>query len=138
MCPATDKNDLTTTLNLWSRHHHGVLTGGTLFIGDVSRPDLLTSFGLSAEELVGRLYDSSRNKLLTLPDSTRVFSARGAGSSCDKPLSNKTESTIGVKRATNYAPDGNMSRALIRNTWNTRILDELTPQHRDVIIPKHR
>ncbi|NQV96971.1 MAG: MBL fold metallo-hydrolase [Acidimicrobiaceae bacterium] len=82
---------------------YGVLTGDTLFIGDVGRPDLLTSVGVSADELAGQLYDSLRNKLLTLPDATRVFPAHGAGSSCGKKLSNETESTIGIQRATNYA-----------------------------------
>jgi len=82
---------------------YGVLTGDTLFIGDVGRPDLLTSVGVSADELASQLYDSLHNKLLTLPDATRVFPAHGAGSSCGKKLSNETESTIGVQRATNYA-----------------------------------
>lgn len=82
---------------------YGVLTGDTLFIGDVGRPDLLTSVGVSAGELAGQLYDSLHNKLLTLPDATRVFPAHGAGSSCGKKLSNETESTIGIQRATNYA-----------------------------------
>ncbi len=82
---------------------YGVLTGDTLFIGDVGRPDLLTSVGVSANELAGQLYDSLHNKLLTLPDATRVFPAHGAGSSCGKKLSSETESTIGLQRATNYA-----------------------------------
>lgn len=82
---------------------YGVLTGDTLFIGDVGRPDLLTSVGITAEVLAGQLYDSLHNKLLTLPDATRVFPAHGAGSSCGKKLSNETESTIGLQRATNYA-----------------------------------
>lgn len=82
---------------------YGVLTGDTLFIGDVGRPDLLTSVGVSADELASQLYDSLHNKLLALPDATRVYPAHGAGSSCGKKLSNETESTIGVQRATNYA-----------------------------------
>ncbi len=82
---------------------YGVLTGDTLFIGDVGRPDLLTSVGVSADELASQLYDSLHSKLLVLPDATRVFPAHGAGSSCGKKLSNETESTIGVQRATNYA-----------------------------------
>ncbi|MEO8162701.1 MAG: MBL fold metallo-hydrolase, partial [Ilumatobacteraceae bacterium] len=82
---------------------YGVLTGDTLFIGDVGRPDLLTSVGVSADELASQLYDSLHNKLLVLPDATRVFPAHGAGSSCGKKLSNETESTIGKQRATNYA-----------------------------------
>ena len=82
---------------------YGVLTGDTLFIGDVGRPDLLTSVGVSADELASQLYDSLHEKLLKLPDATRVYPAHGAGSSCGKKLSNETESTIGVQRATNYA-----------------------------------
>ncbi len=82
---------------------YGVLTGDTLFIGDVGRPDLLTSVGVTAEELARKLYNSLHEKLLTLPDETRVFPAHGAGSACGKALANETESTIGVQRRTNYA-----------------------------------
>lgn len=82
---------------------YGVLTGDTLFIGDVGRPDLLTSVGVSADELASQLYDSLHEKLLKLPDATRVFPAHGAGSSCGKKLSSETESTIGAQRVTNYA-----------------------------------
>ncbi len=81
----------------------GVLTGDTLFIGDVGRPDLLSSSGWTAQELARRLYRSLHEQLLTLPDSTRVFPAHGAGSSCGKALSNATSSTIGEQRAANYA-----------------------------------
>jgi len=82
---------------------YGVLTGDTLFIGDVGRPDLLSSIGFTREELADKLYDSLHNKLLTLPDATRVFPAHGAGSSCGKNLSTETSSTMGEQRATNYA-----------------------------------
>ncbi len=57
---------------------YGVLTGDTLFIGDVGRPDLLSSKGVSSEELGGQLYDSLHERLLTLPDATRVYPAHGA------------------------------------------------------------
>jgi hydroxyacylglutathione hydrolase len=80
-----------------------VLTGDTLFIGDVGRPDLLASVGVTADELANCLYDSLRNKLMTLPDDTLVLPAHGAGSACGKNLSAETVSTIGVQRATNYA-----------------------------------
>lgn len=80
-----------------------VLTGDTLFIGDVGRPDLLASVGVTAEELASMLYDSLRNKLMTLPDETLVLPAHGAGSACGKNLSAETVSTIGEQRATNYA-----------------------------------
>ena len=82
---------------------YGVLTGDTLFIGDVGRPDLLTSVGMTADQLAIQLYHSTRDQLLTLPDETRVFPAHGAGSACGKFLSSETSSTIGDQRRTNYA-----------------------------------
>ena len=81
----------------------GVLTGDALFIGDVGRPDLLTSIGFSADDLARQLYHSVHEQLLTLPDATRVYPAHGAGSACGKNLSTATESTIGEQRTTNYA-----------------------------------
>ena len=82
---------------------YGVLTGDTLFVGDVGRPDLCASSGISADELAAALYRSLHDKLLKLPDATRVFPAHGAGSSCGKQLSSETSSTIGEQRETNYA-----------------------------------
>ena len=82
---------------------YGVLTGDALFIGDVGRPDLLASVGVTAEELGAMLHDSVQNKLMSLPDDVRVFPAHGAGSSCGKNLSAEKQSTIGEQRATNYA-----------------------------------
>jgi hydroxyacylglutathione hydrolase len=82
---------------------HAVLSGDTLFIGDVGRPDLRASLGWDAETLGGMLYDSLHTKLLTLPDDTLVFPAHGAGSLCGKNLSTDTVSTIGVQRRYNYA-----------------------------------
>jgi glyoxylase-like metal-dependent hydrolase (beta-lactamase superfamily II) len=79
-----------------------VLTGDTLFIGDVGRPDLLTSVGVTAAELGADLYRSV-HRLLRLPDSTLVLPAHGAGSSCGRALSSETVSTIGAQRRTNYA-----------------------------------
>jgi hydroxyacylglutathione hydrolase len=80
-----------------------VLTGDTLFIGDVGRPDLRVALGWSATDLGGLLYESLRTKLLTLPDSSLVYPAHGAGSLCGKALSKETVSTIGEQRRTNYA-----------------------------------
>ncbi len=82
---------------------HAVLTGDTLFIGDVGRPDLRAALGFSAEELASLLYDSLHEKLLGLPDETLVYPAHGAGSLCGKSLSAETVSTIGVQRQYNYA-----------------------------------
>ena len=82
---------------------YGVLTGDTLFIGDVGRPDLLSSIGFSREELADSLYHSLHEQILTLPDATRVYPAHGAGSACGKNLSTDTWSTIGEQRETNYA-----------------------------------
>jgi glyoxylase-like metal-dependent hydrolase (beta-lactamase superfamily II)/rhodanese-related sulfurtransferase len=79
-----------------------VLTGDTLFIGDVGRPDLLGA-RMSAEELAGLLYDSLHRKLLALPDATRVYPAHGAGSLCGRNISSETSSTIGEQRRFNYA-----------------------------------
>ena len=80
-----------------------VLTGDTLFIGDVGRPDLRASRGWSAGELGAHLYDSLHNKLLTLPDETLVYPAHGAGSLCGKKLSSDTVSSLGDQRRLNYA-----------------------------------
>jgi len=82
---------------------YGVLTGDALFIGDVGRPDLLASIGFTREELADKLYDSLHNKLMTLPDATRVYPAHGAGSACGKNLSTDLWSTIGQQKETNYA-----------------------------------
>jgi hydroxyacylglutathione hydrolase len=82
---------------------YGVLTGDTLFVGDVGRPDLLASIGFSRDELADKLYDSLHDKLMTLPDATRVYPAHGAGSACGKNLSTDLWSTIGDQKATNYA-----------------------------------
>lgn len=82
---------------------YGVMTGDTLFIGDVGRPDLLASIGFTREELAEKLYNSLHDKLMTLPDATRVYPAHGAGSACGKNLSTDLWSTMGDQKATNYA-----------------------------------
>ena len=79
-----------------------VLTGDTLFIGDVGRPDLAGGEG-TPEELARQLYDSLNEKLLTLPDSVAVYPGHGAGSLCGKNISSETSSTIGEQRRFNYA-----------------------------------
>lgn len=82
---------------------YAVLTGDTLFIGDVGRPDLRASLGWTAADLGAHLYDSLHRKLLPLPDETLVYPAHGAGSLCGKNLSSDTVSTIGEQRRFNYA-----------------------------------
>src|SRR5258708_7048410 len=84
---------------------YGVLTGDTLFVDDVGRPDLQASggAGLSADLLARRLYHSLHDKLLRLPDATRIFPAHGAGSVCGKQISSETSSTLGLQRRSNYA-----------------------------------
>jgi glyoxylase-like metal-dependent hydrolase (beta-lactamase superfamily II)/rhodanese-related sulfurtransferase len=90
-----------------------VLTGDTLFIGDVGRPDLMASAGVSAETLAGMLYDSLHAKLLRLPNSTMVYPGHGAGSLCGKHLSTERVSTIGEQRRGNYALQPMSKRAFI-------------------------
>jgi glyoxylase-like metal-dependent hydrolase (beta-lactamase superfamily II)/rhodanese-related sulfurtransferase len=80
-----------------------VLTGDTLFVGDVGRPDLRASLGWSATDLGKLLYDSLHGKLLKLPDASLVYPAHGAGSLCGRALSQETVSTIGEQRRVNYA-----------------------------------
>jgi rhodanese-related sulfurtransferase len=80
-----------------------VLTGDTLFIGDVGRPDLLASIGVTSDELADMLYDSITTKLVKLPDATLIYPAHGAGSMCGKSLSKETVSTIGEQKKFNYA-----------------------------------
>ena len=82
---------------------YAVLTGDTLFIGDVGRPDLRAALGWTATELGGMLFDSLHTKLLALPDQSLVYPAHGAGSLCGKSLSKETVSTLGEQRRLNYA-----------------------------------
>lgn len=80
-----------------------ILTGDTLFIGDVGRPDLVGSKGFSAAQMAGFLYDSLHEKILKLPNETEVYPAHGAGSLCGKNMSKETWSTLGEQKKTNYA-----------------------------------
>lgn len=80
-----------------------VLTGDTLFIGDVGRPDLAGGRGFTAAQMAEMLYDSLHGKLLTLPDEVEVYPAHGAGSMCGRNISKETSSTIGEQRKFNYA-----------------------------------
>jgi len=82
---------------------YAVLTGDTLFIGDVGRPDLRAALGWTANQLGGLLFDSLHNKLLALPDASLIYPAHGAGSLCGKAISKETVSTLGEQRRLNYA-----------------------------------
>ncbi len=93
---------------------HAVLTGDTLFIGDVGRPDLRVALGWSATDLGGMLFDSLHAKLLALPDESLVYPAHGAGSLCGKALSKETVSTLGEQRRSNYALQPMSKEAFIK------------------------
>lgn len=80
-----------------------VLTGDTLFIGDVGRPDLAGKKGFTSQEMASLLYDSLHDKLLKLDDAVEVYPAHGAGSLCGKNMSSERSSTIGQQRKFNYA-----------------------------------
>ncbi len=80
-----------------------VLTGDTLFVGDVGRPDLVGADGYTAGAMAEMLYESLHEKLLTLEDATEVYPAHGAGSLCGRNISKENSSTIGKERAGNYA-----------------------------------
>lgn len=82
---------------------YAVLTGDTLFVGDVGRPDLRATLGWSALDLGALLFDSLQTKLLALPDASLVYPAHGGGSLCGKAISQETVSTIGAQRRLNYA-----------------------------------
>ena len=90
-------------LNASDTQPHAVLTGDTLFIGDVGRPDLRAALGWSATQLGGMLFDSLHDKLLALPDPCLVYPAHGAGSLCGRAISKETFSTLGAQRVSNYA-----------------------------------
>src|SRR4029453_6896324 len=100
-------------LEVSDTHPQAVLTGDTLFVGDVGRPDLRASLGWSAQDLGRHLYQSLRTKLLPLPDATLVYPAHGAGSLCGKSLSRETVSTLGEQRRVNYALQPMTKKAFI-------------------------
>lgn len=89
---------------------HAIFTGDTLFLGDVGRPDLAIKGDLTREDLAGMLFDSLRNRIMTLPDDIVVYPAHGAGSSCGKNMSSETVGNLGEQKATNYALRSDMTR----------------------------
>lgn len=88
-----------------------VFTGDTLFIGDVGRPDLAVKTDLSEADLAAHLFDSLREKIMTLDDDVTVYPGHGAGSACGKKMAKETVSTIGAQKANNYALRADMTKA---------------------------
>jgi len=97
---------------------YALFTGDTLFIGDVGRPDLAQKVkaSLTQELLAAHLYDSLRNKIMTLPDDVIVYPAHGAGSACGKNMSKETFDTLGHQKQVNYALDPTLSKAAFIET----------------------
>lgn len=102
---------------------HAIFTGDTLFLGDVGRPDLAVKTDLTQEQLAAHLYDSLRNKIMTLPDTVIVYPGHGAGSSCGKNLSTETVDTLGNQKKTNYALRPDMSK----EEFIAEVLDGILP-----------
>lgn len=91
---------------------HGIITGDTLFIGDVGRPDLAQHViaDLTQEKLAAHLFDSLRNRIMPLSDDLIVYPNHGAGSACGKKMSKETTDTLGNQKKTNYALRANMTK----------------------------
>jgi len=87
-----------------------LFSGDTLFIGDVGRPDLAQKSDLTIEDLAGHLFDSLRNKIMTLPDDVVVYPAHGAGSACGKNMSKETTDLLGNQKKNNYALRADMTK----------------------------
>lgn len=109
----TDEND----------KQHGIITGDTLFIGDVGRPDLAQALSgdLTQEKLASYLFDSLRNKIMPLSDDLIVYPSHGAGSACGKNMSKETTDTLGNQKKTNYA----LREDMTREEFTTELLDGL-------------
>lgn len=101
---------------------HCIFSGDTLFIGDVGRPDLAVKGDLTQEDLAGLLYDSLRNKIMTLPDEVIVYPAHGAGSACGKNMSKETFSTLGEQKQSNYA-----LQDLTKDDFIAQVTDGIAP-----------
>ena len=101
---------------------HCIFSGDTLFIGDVGRPDLAVKGDLTQEDLAGLLFDSLRNKIMTLPDEVIVYPAHGAGSACGKNMSKETFSTLGEQKQSNYA-----LQDLTKDDFIAQVTDGIAP-----------
>lgn len=102
---------------------HAIFSGDTLFLGDVGRPDLAIKSDLTKEDLAGMLYDSLRNKIMTLSDDVIVYPAHGAGSACGKNLSKETVGILGEQKKTNYALRADMTK----QEFVKEVLDGIAP-----------
>ncbi|SEQ05186.1 MBL fold metallo-hydrolase [Flavobacterium urocaniciphilum] len=104
---------------------HGIITGDTLFIGDVGRPDLAQALvkDLNQDVLAGYLFDSLRNKIMPLADNLIVYPSHGAGSACGKNMSKETTDTLGNQKKTNYALRADMTK----EEFKAELLDGLAP-----------
>ena len=89
---------------------HAIFSGDTLFIGDVGRPDLAVKSDLSQDDLASMLYDSLRNKIMTLANDVIVYPAHGAGSACGKNMSKETFDTLGHQKEVNYALKADLTK----------------------------
>ena len=89
---------------------HAIFTGDTLFLGDVGRPDLSQNSSMSNRDLASMLFDSLRNKIMTLSDDVIIYPGHGEGSSCGKDLSSETIGKLGDQKRTNYALRENMKK----------------------------
>jgi hydroxyacylglutathione hydrolase len=113
-----------------------LLTGDTLFIGDVGRPDLAGERGFTPESMAEMLFDSLHSKILTLPDDVEVWPAHGAGSACGRNISKETSSTIGLQRQANYALQP-MSRQEFVTLMTTDLAEPPPYFPRDAEINRH-
>lgn len=102
---------------------HAIFTGDTLLLGDVGRPDLAIKSDLTQFDLAGMLFDSLRNRIMTLPNDLTVYPAHGAGSSCGKNMSTETVGTLGDQKQTNYALRADMTR----DEFITEVTDGILP-----------
>ena len=102
---------------------HAIFTGDTLFIGDVGRPDLAIKSDLTREDLAGYLFESLRNKIMTLADDVIVYPAHGAGSACGKNMSSETFDTLGNQKKFNYALRADMSKEEFVEEVTTGLVD---------------
>ncbi|EPR72526.1 Metallo-beta-lactamase family protein [Winogradskyella psychrotolerans RS-3] len=102
---------------------HAIFSGDTLFLGDVGRPDLAIKSDLTKEDLAAMLFDSLRDKIMTLADDVIVYPAHGAGSACGKNLSKETVGVLGEQKKTNYALRADMTKA----EFVKEVLDGIAP-----------